>query len=193
MGCGTGNFSELLAQQTQHLTALDLDAGYVQYTKQRLCHYPNVEVLQADTTQLPEQESFDSIVMLDVLEHIEDDITTLKQLKQSLNPNGFLIIKVPALQSLYGAMDEVIGQYRRYSQKTLNVALTQAGFEQSRLWYFNIAGIPGWWLNGSLLKRTTPPSSQVGLFDKVVPVLRLVESTVKPPIGLSLFAIAPNH
>ncbi|NEQ95209.1 MAG: class I SAM-dependent methyltransferase [Cyanothece sp. SIO2G6] len=193
VGCGTGNFSELLAQHSQHLTALDLEADYVQYTKQRLQHCPNVEVLQADATQLAEQQAFDSIVMLDVLEHIEDDITTLMQLKQSLSADGFLIIKVPALQSLYGAMDEVIGHHRRYSQQTLNAALTQAGFGPSRLWYFNIAGIPGWWLNGSLLKRTTPPSSQVGLFDQVVPVLRAIESAVKPPVGLSLFAIARKH
>ncbi|MGK7890990.1 MAG: class I SAM-dependent methyltransferase [Leptolyngbyaceae cyanobacterium] len=193
VGCGTGNFSELLAQQSQHLTALDLESSYVQHTKHRLRHYPNIEVLQADATQLSEQQSFDSIVMLDVLEHIEDDITTLRQLKQSLNPNGFLIIKVPALQSLYGTMDEVIGHHRRYSRQTLDAALKQAGFGQSRLWYFNIAGIPGWWLNGSLLKRSTPPSSQVGMFDKVVPLLQAIESAVKPPVGLSLFAIANNN
>jgi SAM-dependent methyltransferase len=192
VGCGNGNFSEMLAQSCRKLVALDLDQGYVELTRRRLSACPHVEVLRADATRLDSPHPFDSIVMLDVLEHIEDDVATLKQLSKHLKPGGHLILKVPALESLYSPMDEVIGHYRRYRKATLQQTCEQAGFYQSRLWYFNLAGIPGWWLNGCVLKHSTPPSHQVGLFDRVVPLLQWGESQVKPPVGLSLFAIAPK-
>lgn len=190
VGCGNGNFSEFLAHHCQRLVAVDLDETYVNLTQQRLRSYDHVEVLQADATKLQGQEHFDTIIMLDVLEHIEDDVATLKQLSHCLKPGGKFVVKVPALSSLYTPMDEVIGHYRRYQKDTLQATFERAGFTKPHLWYFNVGGIPGWWLNGKVLKRTTPASNQIGLFDKVVPLLKTVESIVKPPVGLSLFAIA---
>lgn len=190
VGCGNGNFSEFLVHHCQRLVVLDLDETYVNLTQQRLHSYEHVEVLQADATKLHWQQLFDTLIMLDVLEHIEDDVSTLKQLSHCLKPGGKFIVKVPALSSLYTPMDEVIGHHRRYQKETLKATFEQAGFTESHLWYFNLGGIPGWWLNGKVLKRTTPASNQIGLFDKVVPFLKTVESIVKPPVGLSLFAIA---
>jgi hypothetical protein len=126
--------------------------------------------------------------MLDVLEHIEDDVAILQKLNTLLQDRGKLIIKVPALNFIYGEMDRAIGHYRRYNKNTLVDTFQKANLAQPKVWYFNIAGIPGWWLN-SILKRTTPPSQQVDLFNKVVPILSTVENIVKPPIGLSLFAV----
>ncbi len=189
VGCGNGNFSVLLAKHCEHLVALDLDKTYVEMTQARLNNCSHVEVSVADATALGQSRTFDSIVMLDVLEHIEDDVTTLAKLGQCLRPGGNLIIKVPALQSLYSPMDAAIGHYRRYHRDTLTQVFHKAGVPAKKVWYFNVAGIPGWWLNGSLLKRTTPPSSQVGLFDKVVPVLEALEDVVPVPVGLSLFAV----
>lgn len=189
VGCGNGNFSALLARHCEHLVALDLDAHYAEMTRTRLKDCPHVEVLVADATALGETRTFDSIVMLDVLEHIEDDAGTLAALSQHLKPGGRLIIKVPALQSLYSPMDAAIGHYRRYHEHRLRHTFQRADLPLSKVWHFNMAGIPGWWLNGKVLKRTTPPSSQVGLFDKVVPLLQAVEDTVPAPVGLSLFAV----
>ena len=188
VGCGNGNFTVFLAQECDRVTGIDINKEYVEVAKKRLVKQAGVTILQEDVTKLQSRNSFDTIIMLDVLEHIENDIATLQQLNTLLQPQGKLIIKVPALNYIYGEMDRAIGHYRRYNKNTLADTFQKANLAQPKVWYFNIAGIPGWWFN-SILKRTTPPSQQVNLFNKVVPILSTVESIVKPPVGLSLFAV----
>ena len=189
IGCGNGNFTVFLAQQCRQLTGIDINHEYIETAKKRLAKQPEVTILQGDITQLQSQKIFETIVMLDVLEHLENDVAILQQLSFLLKPEGNLIIKVPALNYLYGEMDRVIGHYRRYNKKTLLNTFEKANLPQPKVWYFNLAGIPGWWLNSKVLKRTIPPSEQVSLFNKVVPILSTVENVVKPPVGLSLFAV----
>lgn len=190
VGCGNGNFTELLAQKCPRVVAVDLNEEYVRAAKTRLKEKPGVKILVTDATQLQWERSFDTLVMLDVLEHIEDDVKMLRQLGSCLKPGGKLVIKVPALDCLYSPMDKAIGHYRRYKKKTLIKTFRQAYLSTPLVWYFNLVGIPGWWLNGQVLGRTTPPSEQVALFNQVVPFLRVIEGRLKPPIGLSLFAVA---
>jgi 2-polyprenyl-3-methyl-5-hydroxy-6-metoxy-1,4-benzoquinol methylase len=188
VGCGNGNFTVFLAQQCDRVTGIDINKEYVEVAKKRLVRQVGVTILQKDVSKLQSKNSFDTIIMLDVLEHIEDDVAILQKLNTLLQDRGKLIIKVPALNFIYGEMDRAIGHYRRYNKNTLVDTFQKANLAQPKVWYFNIAGIPGWWLN-SILKRTTPPSQQVDLFNKVVPILSTVENIVKPPIGLSLFAV----
>ena len=198
VGCGNGNFTELLAQPGSRLTAIDINETYAKTTMNRLKGKPGVEVLVADATQISwmrsrnnsEKKLFDTIILLDVLEHIEDDVTLLHQLNKGLRSSGKLIVKVPALNWLYSPMDQAIGHYRRYNQQTLLETFRNTDCTEPILWFFNAAGIPGWWLNGSVLQRTTPPSEQIGCFDRAVPLLKAIESRVPMPIGLSLFAVA---
>ena len=190
VGCGNGNFTVLLAQRCPRIVAVDLNEEYVKAAKVRLENKPGVEVLTADATQLRWNSSFDTVVMLDVLEHIEHDVQMLRQLGDRLQPGGKLIVKVPALNCLYSPMDKAIGHYRRYQKQTLRSTFRKANLSKLSLWHFNFAGIPGWWLNGKVLGRTTPPSAQVGLFNKLVPILSTIEAKIEPPVGLSLFAVA---
>lgn len=190
VGCGNGNFTVLLAEQCSQVVAVDLSEEYVMTAKARLTEKSGVKVLLADATQTQWTRSFDTIVMLDVLEHIESDVETLRLLRKCLKPGGKLIVKVPALDCLYSNMDKAIGHYRRYNKKVMIKTFRAAGFSKSLVWYFNFAGIPGWWLNGKVLGRTTPPAEQVDLFNKIVPLLSTLEKSVKPPLGLSLFAVA---
>ena len=190
VGCGNGNFTVFLAEQASRVVAVDLNEKYVKEAKTRLKGKRGVEVLVADATQIQWELRFDTVVMLDVLEHIENDANMLLQLGSCLNPGGKLIIKVPALECLYSPMDKAIGHYRRYEKKTLIKAFRNAYFSRPLVWYFNLAGIPGWWFNGKVLLRTTPPSEQVKLFNQIVPALSAIEARIKPPIGLSLFAVA---
>lgn len=106
-----------------------------------------------------------------------------------MKTGGKIIIKVPALNWLYSPMDKVIGHYKRYEKKNLIKTFQKSYFSKPSIWYFNFLGIFGWWLNGKILKKTTPPSQQVGLFNKIVPILKIIETVIKPPIGLSLFAV----
>lgn len=193
VGCGNGNFTLLLAEQCSRVVAVDLSEEYVRAAKARLTGKIGVEVLLADATQTQWTRQFDTVVMLDVLEHIEYDVETLRLLRKCLKPGGKLIVKVPALDCLFSNMDQAIGHYRRYNKTALIKTFRAASFSSPLVWYFNFVGIPGWWLNGKILGRTTPPAEQVGLFNKIVPLLSALEGSVKPPIGLSLFAVATKN
>jgi 2-polyprenyl-3-methyl-5-hydroxy-6-metoxy-1,4-benzoquinol methylase len=128
VGCGTGTFTELLAQTGSPVTAVDCDAAFVAMAQARLQSYANVQICLGDATQMQWQRSFDTVILLDVLEHIEHDRQLLQQLRQSLQPGGRLILKVPALSWLYSSLDRAIGHHRRYSRATLAEVLQQAGY-----------------------------------------------------------------
>lgn len=190
VGCGTGNFTTLLAASCSEVVAVDLNPVFVQRAIARLKSQPHVSIRVADATTQPWPQAFDTIILLDVLEHIDDDVSLLRRLRHSLTANGQLMLKVPAIAALYNGLDQAVGHHRRYSRQTLQTVLSQAGFATSELWSFNLAGIPGWWLNGSVLQRQAPPGQQVGWFDRCVPLFQAIESRLACPLGLSLFAVA---
>jgi SAM-dependent methyltransferase len=189
VGCGTGNFTELLAEFGRRVTGVDINAAYVEQARQRLESLPNVQVRCADATSAEWTETFDSVVLLDVLEHIEADTDFLGRLQQALKPSGRLILKVPAGPWLYGPMDQAIGHHRRYDRPSLGEAIRTAGMVPVSMRYFNLPGTLGWWLNGRVFKRSTPPSEQIKLFEYLVPLFRASEFLVPPPFGLSLIAV----
>jgi ubiquinone/menaquinone biosynthesis C-methylase UbiE len=189
VGCGNGNFTAQIVQHAQQTTAVDLNPDYITSIRSKLTH-SSLRVVQANALEIFWDQTFDTIVMLDVLEHIADDQQCIQHLSQYLRPGGKLIIKVPAMERLYSPMDQAIGHHRRYSNSTLKTCLQHSHFQDIQLWYFNVLGILGWWINGNLLRRTVPPSEQIGLFDRLVPMLRSLEAPINLPFGLSLFAVA---
>jgi 2-polyprenyl-3-methyl-5-hydroxy-6-metoxy-1,4-benzoquinol methylase len=188
VGCGTGTFTRLMAPAAERLLAIDIDAGFVRAARKAVAAFPAAKVERADVTKSALPQDFDTVVMLDVLEHIEDDVAMLKRLRTCLAPGGRIVVKVPAIPSLHGPMDAAIGHYRRYDPETLRAVLAAAGFEMIGCRPFNMLAILGWWLNGKVLGRTKPPGEQVRLFNLLVPALRLVERLIGPPTGLSLIA-----
>ena len=190
IGCGRGTFTTLIAAQGYTVTGFDIHAPYVEVATQRLRKFPSCNAICADVTVLPwAHESFNTIVMLDLLEHIENDVGLLRKLRDGLGSDGRLILKVPAGKWLYSTMDKAIGHFRRYSRRSLANTLNQAGFSVMTMRAFNAAAIPGWWLNGRVLKRVTPPANQVVLFERVMPMIRTVENALRIPIGISLIAV----
>jgi SAM-dependent methyltransferase len=190
IGCGTGSFTSLLAAQGHSVVALDLNPDYVEIARRRTANQDRVVIRCADATRVSWEPRFDAVIMLDVLEHIEADIDLLKRLRVALKPNGVLVLKVPAGQWLYGSMDRAIGHYRRYSRRTLGQACLKAGFDEPEQRFFNSLGVPGWWLNGRMLRRTIPPAAQVNLFERLVPLARVVDRLMPLPVALSLIALA---
>ena len=190
VGCGIGTFSRLLAGAAAHLTAVDIEAPFVAATERATAGRANTTVICADATQYPWPQSFDTIVALEVIEHIADDAAFLRTLGGALAPGGRLVLKVPALPALYGAYDHAVGHHRRYDRRGLGARLAEAGLEVATIAYFNAAGALGWWLHSRVLGRTRPSGAQVRVFDAAVPMLRRLERAVPPPFGLSLFAVA---
>jgi SAM-dependent methyltransferase len=190
VGCGTGNFTGLLARHANSVTAVDLDGEFIATAQQRWRHEPSITFRCCDATTEHWNIGFDTIVLLDVLEHVEDDIGFLRSLRRALRPSGTLVLKVPSGNWLYGSMDQAIGHYRRYSKKTLRNALHSVGFCDRVNLYFNRVAVLGWWFNGRVLRRVTPPAAQVKTIDQLVPMLRQIERLLPLPFGLSLLSIS---
>lgn len=154
---------------------------------------PNVRVVQKDLTELSDMgELFESVVMLNVLEHIEDDVGVLSSLKTLLQPGGGIIIYVPALNTLYGKMDRKLGHYRRYSKWRFREIAVEAGLDVVLLRYMNALAIPAWLaFSRSNTDRTYGPSLSV--WDRTgVPLSRAIEQRIRVPAGLNLLAVLTN-
>jgi glycosyltransferase involved in cell wall biosynthesis len=190
-GCGIGNFTELLLDR-ERLLCLDNDPLYVEMLNWRLGHLDNVTTMQFDLADTQgyrrlESERIDTIVCLNVLEHIEPDEQVLRAYHDLLQPGGHAIILVPAHPSLYGPCDAALGHHRRYTRVELHTKMQAAGFEVVSLEEFNRLGVPGWWLNKRLGRRDLNPR-QMRAFEWLLPVAKLTEA-LKLGRGLSLIGI----
>ena len=136
-------------------------------------------------------KSADLVCCIDVLEHIEDDLFALEQMRDVLQPGGKLALLVPSHQFLFGEFDRAVGHFRRYSKQELVGKLTKVGFTVIETKFFSLLAMLPWFVNGRLLKRDYLPAGQASLANKLVPLLRL-EKLIGPPCGLSLIAIAQN-
>jgi len=133
-------------------------------------------------------QSFDTIICLNVLEHVDDDISALQAIRRMLAPSGRLILLVPALPVLYGTIDRALGHHRRYKRAGLASLLEATGFKLAHIEYFNLAGVPGWWFAGRVLRRQMIPAASLKLYDALVPLFRL-ERLIPWRVGQSLIAI----
>jgi SAM-dependent methyltransferase len=189
VGCGSGNFTTLIAAGGHEVTGCDLHAPYVDIARARLAPYPQARVLCADATSAEFGGGYDTLVLLDVLEHIEDDVGFLARLRATLVPGGRIILKVPASRFLCSRMDSAIGHYRRYDRAGLRETLRRGGFDLVEQRYFNLFAAFGWLLNGRILGRATPPADQLAAFERLVPLFRAVEEVLRVPFGISLIAV----
>ena len=190
-GCGIGNFTELLLDR-QRLVCVDNDPLYVEMLNWRLGHLENVRIEKLDLADGPsyaalKQERIDTIICLNVLEHIEADEAVLRAYVDLLEPGGHAIILVPAHMSLYGPCDKAIGHQRRYTQVELHTKMQAAGFDVVQIGEFNRLGVLGWWLNNQL-GRNRLSASQLRAFDLLLPVAKAMEA-MKIGSGLNLIAV----
>jgi glycosyltransferase involved in cell wall biosynthesis/protein-L-isoaspartate O-methyltransferase len=192
VGAGIGNMTRVLYGRDL-IVATDLELPYLHILRNRFARNPTIEVerldLNSDDCLALKRHEFDTVVCLNVLEHIEDHEGALQRLYEVLMPGGRLALFVPADQKLFGTMDTQVGHFRRYSREELQSLLEGAGFVTEKITYQNIFGRFGWWLNGRVLKRAHLPSGQSRLFDFFVPMLRKLEPE-NPSRGLSLIAVA---
>jgi SAM-dependent methyltransferase len=150
----------------------------------RTCHFED-----CDPAELASHR-FDSVLCVNVLEHIADDVGSLKAFKEILAPGGRVVVFVPAVQAAYGPLDAELGHHRRYSKRTLGGAFADAGLEMLRLRYTNPIGLAGWMYNAHISKSTMHSVEQVRLFETLIAPWALpLERLVPPPIGLSLVAV----
>ena len=132
----------------------------------------------------------DSIIYINVLEHIEDDRHELSLIHGALKEGGKCILFVPALQALYGNFDRKLGHYRRYAKADLEQKCVEAGFKIRKSTYFDFAGVLPWFVKYRLLKSEDIGGGAVELYDRlVVPVFKRIEAVVRVPIGKNILLI----
>lgn len=191
VGSGIGSMTRFFSSRDL-VVATDIDSTYLAQLRNGFEHLPHVRVCQfdlaADHVSDDVGTGFDTVLCLNVLEHIEDDLVALRRIYDILAPQGRLVLIVPGLSSLFGEIDRAIGHHRRYERGELHRKLEATGFIVEHLSAFNIIGALGWYLNARLLRRRTVPGFQARINDLLVPVLRL-EDHINCPVGLSLLAV----
>jgi len=191
IGAGIGNITQFMTER-ELVVATDIEESYVTRLRERFNSHSAVTVRQLDL-DAPDpdfaQFNFDSVLAVNVLEHIDDDRSVLQWLRQLVGKGGKVCLYVPALQALYGSMDRALGHYRRYEKPELLEKLSEAGFRCVWCKWMNALAVPGWYLSGRVLKRTVVSAKQVALYDRMVPWLRL-EDRVRLPFGMTLTVTA---
>ncbi len=191
-GAGIGLYAEKLLADGHEVVALEYDAAFVSHLKERFAANPKVSVFQSDLCNsggLPEFAAADSMICLNVLEHVPDDVLALKNMRERVKPGGSLALLVPAGPRLLNSMDRAIAHYRRYRKAELEQMLAVTGWAVERSFRFNAFGIPAWFVAG-LLRRKTPGRILSRLYDALTPGFAMVERhAIRGMVGLSLVAI----
>jgi glycosyltransferase involved in cell wall biosynthesis/phospholipid N-methyltransferase len=192
IGAGIGNLSAILVRGKKLYVATDLDREHLERLRSRLSHRANLVAAELDAARAVQFKPFagtvDTVVCLNVLEHVEDDLAALTNMHGVLDDRGRVIILVPEGQSVYGTLDEALGHCRRYSEAQLVKRMQQAGFAIDKVIRFNRVSRPGWWLNGKILKRRVVGRFQLKTFDRMVWLWRKIDSFL-PWAPTSLIAI----
>ena len=197
IGSGIGNISQFFINANASITLSDIRENYCVHLKERFSRAPTLDdVLLINLTDPDFEEkyqqsekTFDTVFALNVVEHIEDDVLALRNCNFLLKDGGTLLILVPAYQSLYCSFDQELGHYRRYTRKSLGKVFEENYFEIKHSSYFNIMGILGWVLSGKILKKKTIPEGQMGIYNKLVPVFRIIDKIFLRAFGLSVILV----
>jgi SAM-dependent methyltransferase len=193
IGCGLGNFTRHLLDRDL-VIATDIEPAC---TERLAARYPDranlviqtIDVMDPAFLSLARRQP-DSVVCLNVLEHVEDDALALRHMHSILPPGGKVVLIVPAFESLYGPIDRLVGHFRRHSKRSIRRLAAATGFRPTTLRYMNTVGFFGWWVNSHILRRTEQSESQIRVFDRYfVPLLRPLETALPPPFGQSLFVV----
>ena len=197
VGAGIGNITRRLLGHADYVCALEPNPACFDILQRNLAGAPGVECrhwrIEDCTLEFTASRQIDTIVCVNVLEHVEHDLQTLRQLRAMLPgpAAGRLLLIVPAVPAAYGPIDAALGHHRRYSRASLRSVLDQAGFSVASLRYSNVIGLLGWLFNARIARRVQQSDSQIRIFDAlIVPWSSRLERVLPPPVGLSLVAAA---
>ncbi len=192
VGCGMGvNAEYLLNERVSSYTFLEPDPSLLAMVDENVRSTVLVyaERINGTTAHLPGRR-FDSILYIDVIEHIEDGAAELQQAYDLLESGGHLLIVVPAFDFLFSPFDRALGHHRRYDKAMLRSQLP-AGLEPIITEYLDSLGFFLSFGNKALLRKELPSASQIRLWDcLVVPSSRVFDSLVMHAFGRSLVCVA---
>ena len=191
VGAGLGEFASEFTG-LDRLIVTDADPGAVSLLAQRFSDRPEVEAQQlALGTEFSLAEPVESVIAINVLEHIEDDAAALAALAKLVVPGGSIVLWVPGYQQLYGEFDRRVGHFRRYTPATVSDAVLRAGLQVEVAKPVNLLGGIAWWAAVRRGGSTAPNPKLVAIYDRfVVPITRAVERRVRVPFGQTVLCVA---
>ncbi len=191
IGAGIGTLTNQFIPRAFYV-ASDINPYYLNYLRSYSYGKPYLRVLKINAGHPDHfrglEGQFDTAMMINVLEHVPDAQMALRNLWAALEPGGRAVILVPQHPALYGSLDEVLEHRERYTVTKLEQELTEAGFRVAEVFDFNRFSVPGWWLNGKLLRRKKFSRVQLKAIETFLPALRRIDG-LWPWGGLSIIGI----
>jgi SAM-dependent methyltransferase len=190
IGAGIGNLTVNLIPRDVYW-ATDVNPTYLRDQRHLRRTRPYLRTGFTDVTRpesFPVDQQFDTVICLNVVEHLQDDVAALRNIRSVLQEDGKAIVLVPQGPGLYGSLDKALGHFRRYTREELRTAAERADFQVINVFGFNKAGVPAWWLNARLLNRKTFSLYQIKMLNLLVPLFRKLEAWLPFP-HLSLIAV----
>lgn len=192
VGAGIGTFALhlLTLADIETLVAVEPATNTFLPLETRLAPHPRATAVQAYISQLPAIGA-DSIVAVNVLEHVDDHLGFLRDAFRITAGDGRLLLYVPALPQIYGTLDVALEHHRRYTKKSLSAVIEDAGWKVREMRYVNFPGVAAWFIVNRILRQTSLTRDEVRFYDRwIIPVVKRLENHWSPPIGQSLLAIA---
>ncbi|MDE1975440.1 MAG: methyltransferase domain-containing protein, partial [Patescibacteria group bacterium] len=170
IGGGIGNFTADLAGLAESVVSIEPNMYCYSQLTEKVSSLTNVTALNIDAeslaNSLPKGFFADTVVCMNVLEHIQDDVSAVGYFTRLLRTGGRIIILVPAVPAAFGVIDERLGHFRRYSKHRLTTLLTSSGFTLEKIKFFNLIGLLGWWWNARVSRRKNQSDIQIRFFDR---------------------------
>ena len=202
-GAGVGLLAEqLLKKDPEHLLLSEFTSMNLEILKERYGGNPKVAVQYCDLNRTEKSElvhqPIDTVILLDVLEHVPDDQKALSLIHDALEAGGHLLIKVPAHPFLFCGIDKASSHFRRYRKKMLRNKLREAGFAVKQICYMNMSGAMLYFLKGKILKKEasysrTIKDNRLDWMNKCIPFIAKSERCIHPLFGLSVIAVAQKE
>ncbi len=197
IGSGIGNISAFFMEDEFEIMLTDIRKGYCEKLTSKFHQNPfflGTEVMGLTDDNFDQKfEShlgqYDTVFSLNIVEHIFDDSLAIKNCKKLLKANGQLIVLVPSYQKLYNGFDTELGHYKRYTKHLLTKVFLKNKFTIVHKQYFNFIGIFGWYVTGSIFKKQTIPGSQMKLYNKLVPIFKIIDELIFNTAGLTTIVV----
>jgi glycosyltransferase involved in cell wall biosynthesis len=192
LGVGRGNLSRHIRQH-EHVLLTDYRMDYLEELLAKWRHSPNLQIGKLDMTVRADYEQLrtfapDSVVFLNVLEHIEDDRAVLRALRETVPTGCRVVVLVPFNQKLYSEFDRELGHFRRYSEGELESKMKDAGFRVETQFYFNKFGVCAWYVANTIGKQKALTPFQLKVYNFLTPMFRVLDR-VLPTSGLSTVVV----
>ena len=193
IGSGIGNISQHFIEDNMDIELSDIRDQYTDFLKSKFpknkIHKLDLVHQDFDTEYAHLLGQFSLVFALNVVEHIEDDKLALQNIQKLLKPQGITYILVPAYNFLYNNFDRALYHFRRYNKKSL-AAIFPTNTHKIKTWYFNFAGIFGWYIVGNLLKKKIIPESNMKLYNTLTPIFKAVDFLIFRKMGLSVVLVS---